>query len=535
MGVTIQQGYSIQSANPVDDRLVVLNSTARFALSKPYEGLLVYETSTDKLFICIDPSNAALDTPTPTNASDWKEITNQTISNDNGFPFYGKAYITGSLKIEDYSLVPGTEQNFSPTDDNYKVFHSTFAAYPSSTPYNSGLGLNSTYNQINSVFNDETSELKIYKKLNFWFNPQLSFLDYIDIEFPKNRIHLNINLYGATVDNSDNLQQTNQSYLDTQVDNGSISLLAEGATTPTLSSNIYPTSNPLDESLLSNEEGTITLRVQIPEIKRGLFSHYSLLFDGILQFNNDETVHTTPADGNSLSHGEGTTSPLEDYLSIFSIKLYNQIYNVNTPNRGITLKNDIVSSSKIISNEGYFDTIQVETLQRKDGTAYSVGGNTDVALDNVTQSIIPNISLGNKYDLGSQTQKWENLFAVNTFFGGVHEINLETKGLDQMQEGTVLTLQNGTLHPCKKEADPLVMGIVSKGENFPIVLGAEPVLVTGKVEEGDYIITSKIKGHGKGVNPKHIYNQQLFGKIIAQAIEKGNGKSYTIKAMIRKM
>ena len=79
------------------------------------------------------------------------------------------------------------------------------------------------------------------------------------------------------------------------------------------------------------------------------------------------------------------------------------------------------------------------------------------------------------------------------------------------------------------------MGVVSKGENYPIVLGAEPVLVTGKIEEGDYIITSKIKGHGKGINPKHIYDQQLFGKIIAQAIERGNDKSYTIKAMIRKM
>ena len=91
------------------------------------------------------------------------------------------------------------------------------------------------------------------------------------------------------------------------------------------------------------------------------------------------------------------------------------------------------------------------------------------------------------------------------------------------------------MHPCKKEADPLVMGIVSSNSNFPIVLGAEPVLITGKIKEGDYIITSKIEGHGKGIDPKHIYTKQLFGKIIAQAIEKGNGRSHIIKAMIRKM
>ena len=79
------------------------------------------------------------------------------------------------------------------------------------------------------------------------------------------------------------------------------------------------------------------------------------------------------------------------------------------------------------------------------------------------------------------------------------------------------------------------MGIVSKESNYPIVLGAEPVLVTGKIKPGDYIITSNIKGHGKGVSPYHIYDKQLFGKIIAQAIESGDGESYIIKAMIRKM
>tara|TARA_R110002167_G_scaffold141432_4_gene329713 strand:- start:5115 stop:6152 length:1038 start_codon:yes stop_codon:yes gene_type:complete len=144
-------------------------------------------------------------------------------------------------------------------------------------------------------------------------------------------------------------------------------------------------------------------------------------------------------------------------------------------------------------------------------------------------------STDDTYSLGSPDSKWKNLYAINTFFGGIHEINLETEGLNKMQEGTVLTLRNGMMCPCENEADPLVMGVVSKGENYPIVLGAEPVLVTGKVEEGDYIITSNIKGHGKGVNPEHIYEQQLFGRIIAQAIENGDGESYTIKAMIRKM
>jgi len=177
------------------------------------------------------------------------------------------------------------------------------------------------------------------------------------------------------------------------------------------------------------------------------------------------------------------------------------------------------------------------------GGTLSIPGYTDVSaslssigtdLTNVTTNILPD-STANERNIGSSTKKFNDLFAVNTFFGGVHEINLETEGLDQMQEGTVLSLKDGILQPCEKDSDSLVMGVVSKGRNYPIVLGAEPVLVTGKIKVGDYIITSKIKGHGKGVSPRHIYSKLLFGKVIAQAIEDGEGKSYTIKAMIRKM
>lgn len=139
------------------------------------------------------------------------------------------------------------------------------------------------------------------------------------------------------------------------------------------------------------------------------------------------------------------------------------------------------------------------------------------------------------YDIGSPTKKWNNLYALNTYFGGIHEINLGHEGLNKIQEGTVLVLQNGILQPCEKADDPLIMAVAASGSNYPIVLGAEPVLVTGVVREGDYIITSNIKGHGKAVSPHYIYSKQLFGKIIAQAIESGKGKSHLIKAMIRKM
>jgi hypothetical protein len=79
------------------------------------------------------------------------------------------------------------------------------------------------------------------------------------------------------------------------------------------------------------------------------------------------------------------------------------------------------------------------------------------------------------------------------------------------------------------------MGISRKGKDEPIVLGAEPILVTGKVDVGDYIITSKKIGHGKAVKRGLLIKKDLFGKVIAQALESGVGDSHTVKAMIRKM
>ena len=158
------------------------------------------------------------------------------------------------------------------------------------------------------------------------------------------------------------------------------------------------------------------------------------------------------------------------------------------------------------------------------------GGGTIGGFSAVGEDILPD----GTHNLGAFDNKWQAIFAEDTFFGGIHEINLETKGLDQLQAGTVLVSKGGKMVPCTTEADPLIMGIVSSGSNFPIILGAEPVLVHGAVYEGDYIITSNVLGHGKAVNPNKIYEQQLVGKIIAQALET-KIQGGIIRAMIRKL
>ncbi len=117
------------------------------------------------------------------------------------------------------------------------------------------------------------------------------------------------------------------------------------------------------------------------------------------------------------------------------------------------------------------------------------------------------------------------------YIGGAYfEENASDSKIKFYKNGTILVLdENGNLKPCEKENDNLVFGVSKRDFEQPIVLGAEPVLITGPIEVGDYIVTSNKQGHGQAMK------ENKFGTVIAQAMEKGDGESYNIKAMIRKM
>ena len=117
------------------------------------------------------------------------------------------------------------------------------------------------------------------------------------------------------------------------------------------------------------------------------------------------------------------------------------------------------------------------------------------------------------------------------FVGGAYfEENASSSKLKFYKDGTVLVMdEDGELKPCDKENDTLVFGVSKTDFNAPVVLGAEPILVTGPIKVGDYIETSNKQGHGQAMK------EQKLGTIIAQAMENGDGESYNIKAMIRKM
>ena len=139
------------------------------------------------------------------------------------------------------------------------------------------------------------------------------------------------------------------------------------------------------------------------------------------------------------------------------------------------------------------------------------------------------------YKLGSIDKRFADVYTKQTTTGGVFETGLTHEDLGSLPTGTVVAWRDGRCQESIKEEDPLVMGVIQHGKNEPLILGAEPILVTGKVVEGDYLVTSKKPGHCKGIKRGVIFKNDLFGKVIAQALESSDGESSLIKAMIRKM
>jgi hypothetical protein len=159
-------------------------------------------------------------------------------------------------------------------------------------------------------------------------------------------------------------------------------------------------------------------------------------------------------------------------------------------------------------------------------------------IDDSTKMTIVDSDYGggvNGVGIGTVTPSYE-LEVIGTtkstyFIGGAYfEENASSSKLKFYKDGTVLVMdEDGELKPCDKENDTLVFGVSKTDFNAPVVLGAEPILVTGPIKVGDYIVTSNKQGHGQAMK------EQKLGTIIAQAMENGDGESYNIKAMIRKM
>ena len=138
----------------------------------------------------------------------------------------------------------------------------------------------------------------------------------------------------------------------------------------------------------------------------------------------------------------------------------------------------------------------------------------------------------NEHALGTKAARLSDVFAVQTTVGAIFETGLTTEGIGELKTGTVVVWQNGKLIESYKAEDGMVMGVIKQGKDEPIILGAEPLLVTGKVMEGDFLTTSDKLGHAKAQPDGYLLK---MGTVIAQALESADGESNLIKGMIRKL
>ena len=119
---------------------------------------------------------------------------------------------------------------------------------------------------------------------------------------------------------------------------------------------------------------------------------------------------------------------------------------------------------------------------------------------------------------------------ANCFAAGAY-MEANAPAVEVYPQGTVLALNSGgCVVESTEEESSMVFGVAAGDDKAPIVMGAEPICITGCITAGDFITTSSCKGHGKKST-----NPSPFGTIIGQAMESGGGDSYEIKAMIRKM
>ena len=138
--------------------------------------------------------------------------------------------------------------------------------------------------------------------------------------------------------------------------------------------------------------------------------------------------------------------------------------------------------------------------------------------------------------LGRDTNRWQIVFCEILDSAGQHEKNLQNpegeKSVGEYETGTVLVWKGGKNVPCTEAADHMRMGIAVKGIDSPLIQGAEPVLVTGSVNEGDYLVTSRKEGHAEAISPEFMRQHGLYDCVLGKALESAEGESHLVKTWI---
>jgi len=240
-------------------------------------------------------------------------------------------------------------------------------------------------------------------------------------------------------------------------------------------------------------------------------------------------------DYDSGSVGIGTTSPSEKLDVQGNVKLTGNLNvggyihpNDENGNLRIFGGNDTTNDAQILLHGNADSWGSLEFNYGYDSTnsflKISQGSNEHLRITN-----------GGKVGIGTNSPDYElhvigTASFTDTVAGAYFEENASNPELKELDTGTILTMdEEGEIVPSCKANDTMVFGASKRGYKQPIVMGAEPIKMTGPIKVGDFITTSSRYGHGMRSETKEV------GTIIAQAMESGDGDSYNIKAMIRKM
>jgi len=229
---------------------------------------------------------------------------------------------------------------------------------------------------------------------------------------------------------------------------------------------------------------------------------------------HDNSVNGTPIFFGSRSNSNVT------FEGTLSVPEY--IYHRGDANTYIRLLTDRIQI--VAGGTTKFDTSNTYLLQSSNITVRNI-----TARDIVSES-------DRTYSLGTDANRWAVVFCETLDSAGQHESKLQNPEgetpISEYDTGTVLVWKGGKNVPCTTAVDHMRMGIAVKGIDSPLVQGAEPVLCTGDVKEGDYLVTSTTEGHAEAISPEYMRQHMLFDCVIGKALESGNGDSHLIKTWI---
>lgn len=239
--------------------------------------------------------------------------------------------------------------------------------------------------------------------------------------------------------------------------------------------------------------------------------------------------------GNHASAGYLTAVPAEYLTQAEADSMYQPVGNyqpAGTYNTIIGTDADIATSGATIvgsltMTDGVITAHSTRTLTPANIGAAAASHTHSVSEISFNSTVLPT---ANGIDLGNEATPFNRVVAHELLTAGFHEANLRTEGIGENPTGTVCIWEGGKLVPCTKENSHMVMGVIKHKNHNPIVMGAEPVLVTGEVNEGDFLISSDVEGHAIAI-PEEVFTSMHYS--FARALQSGSGDSHTILAFIK--